>query len=675
MFGRLSSADIKTRNPTAPHVTPITMAPLHPKEENDTASLFFHRKKVDSSPNAKSFDCPNGKSTSVCVLAGSEDDLSNSILEALRSSAARSSRACSVDDLQAEDALAGILAAWCLSSSLGSDAPENKSRAAQGDRRAPFALAPKNKPSHELPVRHPLPSSTLDRVLSAAASEAAVTFYYCVCEVCGDIFPQTGEHLISNSLDFSDPNEKRWPRCEKCTAVEDPTTLSCRALAVSMTEILKAAGSNALPILQGEPKEPMLDQLMEQLGLVTNEDASFIKGRSEVDDFGAYIFPEFVTTAAAKSIMTSIDALPFVQSVCGRWKQDYGPRVNFKKQKVTFSAFNGLPYFVKLFLERLRSDVTISSNKELVNSSSQSPGIDCRVPDPPLKCQSPESTSSASTLPVSQYPPRSSTCAPARPTPSWQRAGADFHPVELCVLDYRSERGSFIPAHYDDAWLWGDRLVTVNLVSDVILSFISPISTCLPAGKVPSVRRALRAALRISPDSSKIYQGVETPSSDLNIVQSSALTSETTKQLAGEHLSSLWEHVSRIVEGSPSTAAFTESSAESSCVCGSLAVPGHPDTWCYCCRLLFLNRLEKTPVAVRLELRVPLPCRGLFIGRGPARYVWLHAVRSHHIAKRRVALTMRELSAEFMPGGVREQDGAELLRRAVTFSGIPVVSN
>ena len=42
----------------------------------------------------------------------------------------------------------------------------------------------------------------------------------------------------------------------------------------------------------------------------------------------------------------------------------------------------------------------------------------------------------------------------------------DFEPVELCNLEYLPHRGAAIAAHKDDSWLWGERLVTINLLSD-----------------------------------------------------------------------------------------------------------------------------------------------------------------------------------------------------------------
>ena len=44
----------------------------------------------------------------------------------------------------------------------------------------------------------------------------------------------------------------------------------------------------------------------------------------------------------------------------------------------------------------------------------------------------------------------------------------DFIPVELCHLEYIPERGSAIDPHFDDFWLWGERLVTLNLASETM---------------------------------------------------------------------------------------------------------------------------------------------------------------------------------------------------------------
>ena len=117
---------------------------------------------------------------------------------------------------------------------------------------------------------------------------------------------------------------------------------------------------------------------------------------------------------------------------------------------------------------------------------------------------------------------------------------AEFVPVELCNLEYLPERGSAIDAHFDDWWLWGERLVTLNLLSDTVLTFV---------------------------DDSQPMQSV----------------------------------------------------------------------------------------------LVTVPRRSVVVVWGPARYKWKHAVQRHHVTARRVAMTFRELSAEFAVGGASDGIGKELV--------------
>ncbi|VDO73249.1 unnamed protein product [Schistosoma margrebowiei] len=96
-------------------------------------------------------------------------------------------------------------------------------------------------------------------------------------------------------------------------------------------------------------------------------------------------------------------------------KQDYGPKVNFKRQKVHIGGFAGLPAYSRFLITRYND--LIRESKSL------------------------------------------------RP---------EFLPVELCNLEYKSDRGACIVPHYDDSWLWGDRLVTVNLSGATYLTFTLP---------------------------------------------------------------------------------------------------------------------------------------------------------------------------------------------------------
>lgn len=123
---------------------------------------------------------------------------------------------------------------------------------------------------------------------------------------------------------------------------------------------------------------------------------------------GVSVILGFVTDIEEQTIVAEIDRTIWKPSQSGRRKQDFGPQVNFKKKKLKLDNFTGLPEFSKVLVERMWIQVPALS---------------------------------------------------------------DFQPVELCNLDYIPERGSSIDPHFDDFWVWGERLVTLNLLSDTILTF------------------------------------------------------------------------------------------------------------------------------------------------------------------------------------------------------------
>lgn len=86
--------------------------------------------------------------------------------------------------------------------------------------------------------------------------------------------------------------------------------------------------------------------------------------------------------------------------------QDFGPKVNFKKKKVRIGSFSGLP----------------PVSQKLVLRMQQEPCL------------------------------------------------AGFRPVEQCNLDYHPQRGSAIDPHLDDSWLWGEHLVTINMLANTTLT-------------------------------------------------------------------------------------------------------------------------------------------------------------------------------------------------------------
>lgn len=121
---------------------------------------------------------------------------------------------------------------------------------------------------------------------------------------------------------------------------------------------------------------------------------------------GVIIVENFLTQAEEASLINSIDKNPWKPSQSGRRKQDYGPKVNFKKKKYKISTFAGLPSYSKSIVRKLLSIKGLE----------------------------------------------------------------DFKTVELCNLEYVPERGSSIDPHFDDSWLWGERLVSLNVLSNTWLT-------------------------------------------------------------------------------------------------------------------------------------------------------------------------------------------------------------
>lgn len=123
---------------------------------------------------------------------------------------------------------------------------------------------------------------------------------------------------------------------------------------------------------------------------------------------GVHVIKDFISEDEEERLVKLIDTKkPWVTSQEGRRKQDYGPKVSFLKRKVSVGDFGGFPQFAVNLFERMSIE-----HQDLM---------------------------------------------------------ADFVPVEFCILEYTQERGSYIRPHYDDMWIWGDRLVTVNLLSATAL--------------------------------------------------------------------------------------------------------------------------------------------------------------------------------------------------------------
>ncbi|KAH9419236.1 Alpha-ketoglutarate-dependent dioxygenase alkB 4 [Dermatophagoides pteronyssinus] len=153
---------------------------------------------------------------------------------------------------------------------------------------------------------------------------------------------------------------------------------------------------------------------------------------------GVFLQTDVITDDEEVHLIKQIDSFDWVDSQSGRRKQDFGPKINFKKQKINFTPFTGLPKLDVEILNLIRRERLTSHNDWHRFSS----------------------------LPFDQY--------------SDHTILNRFYPIEICHLEYCPERGSSIDPHFDDNWIWGDRLVTLNLASTAVITLTFPELSSVP---------------------------------------------------------------------------------------------------------------------------------------------------------------------------------------------------
>jgi len=122
---------------------------------------------------------------------------------------------------------------------------------------------------------------------------------------------------------------------------------------------------------------------------------------------GLIILKDFITEEEENQLVKDLDDIPWTSSQSGRRKQNFGPKANFKKRKTKVGSFAGFPTTTRFIQDRFNT----------------------------LSCLE------------------------------------DYRVVEQCSIEYRPETGASIEPHIDDCWIWGERIVQLNLLSDTVLTF------------------------------------------------------------------------------------------------------------------------------------------------------------------------------------------------------------
>jgi alkylated DNA repair dioxygenase AlkB len=139
---------------------------------------------------------------------------------------------------------------------------------------------------------------------------------------------------------------------------------------------------------------------------------------------GVRVFREFFSTSEAERLLREIEEAPFIPAQSGKWKQHYGPKVNFNKQRINASQFQGLPDYAFRIESRLRELV---AQDRLGNSSNRL---------------------------------------------ALRKALEGFESTDAFVLRYHEQDASNLDMHRDDLFAYGEAILDVSLESDSVLTFL-----------------------------------------------------------------------------------------------------------------------------------------------------------------------------------------------------------
>ena len=116
---------------------------------------------------------------------------------------------------------------------------------------------------------------------------------------------------------------------------------------------------------------------------------------------GVQIIQEFITEAEEVNLVKDLDSIGWDTSQSGRRKQNFGPRANFKKRKAKVGEhFRGFPQCTKFIQDRFQKVLSLEG----------------------------------------------------------------YQTIEQCSIEYRPETGASIEPHIDDCWIWGERIVQLNML-------------------------------------------------------------------------------------------------------------------------------------------------------------------------------------------------------------------
>jgi len=160
---------------------------------------------------------------------------------------------------------------------------------------------------------------------------------------------------------------------------------------------------------------------------------------------GVRVYRDFFDPHESEQLLREIEESRFVPAQSGKLKQHFGARVNFNKQRVNLSGFEGLPDYVRRIEERLRERLSHpSDDSHPVGDPHPADGALVRTLD-------------------------------------------GFETTDVFVLRYDARDASNFDLHRDDSFAYGETILDLSLESDSVLTFVrvpERDESCDPPGRL-----------------------------------------------------------------------------------------------------------------------------------------------------------------------------------------------
>nr|ALS04143.1 alkylated DNA repair protein alkB-like protein [Acartia pacifica] len=293
---------------------------------------------------------------------------------------------------------------------------------------------------------------------------------------------------------------------------------------------------------------------------------------------GIKLIPDFITETEETQLIKDLDTLPWDKSQSGRRKQNFGPRANFKKRKAKLGSFAGFPACTRFVQDRME----------------QVPLL------------------------------------------------AGYRTVEQCSIEYTPETGACIEPHIDDCWIWGERIVQLNMVSETYLSFVRyrGSSDKYNLKDVSTYPRIVdQENVVFNPFNSNSNYDTNSESNPFPVdVANPSKTDTQNGVISTDKETHLGDKECDNEENQVINDTINQNGGNS-------------------------TSDESDDVLVK----VCLPPRSLLIMYGSARYNWEHMILREDINTRRVIIAYREFTPPYLPGGELEGIGGDILNAATNF--------